>query len=340
MSTIRDVAKKAGVSVSTVSYALSGVRPVSTETRERIQTAIEELNFTPNLLARGLINKRTRIIALLFPTLELSLLDDLTAEFITSITNVTHQYDYGLLLFTHQKGEREIQQFVKQGLVDGIILMEVKRHDPRVDLMMKAGYPFSLIGHSEHSDGISLVDMDFYTAYRLAVQHLVELHHRKIAFLPTIMDIDHPEHNYLYESIRGFRETVAEMAIEGTIHGCKPTNQGGYEAMKDLLEKHPAISAVIVGNELIYNGASQALQEKGLNVPEDFSIIGVISSRSAEKYTPKITTITLPSIEMGRLGAEFLIQQLEDPKFIPQQVILPPKFIVRQSTGPRKGMVP
>jgi DNA-binding LacI/PurR family transcriptional regulator len=336
MATIKDVAKKAGVSVSTVSYALSGVRPVSTETRQRIQAAIEELNYHPNLLARGLINKRTRIIALLYPALALSSLEDLPTQFIASITNVTHEHDYGLLLFTHEQGEQEIQQFINQGLVDGILLMEVKRHDPRVELMKQSGYPFSLIGHSEHNDGISFVDMDFYTAYRLAVQHLVELNHRKIAFLPTIMDIDHPEHNYLYESIRGFRETVAELGIEGIIHGCRPTDPGGYEAMKDLLEKQPGVSAVIVGNELIYNGASQVLREKELSVPDDFSVVGVISSRSAEKYTPKITTITMPAIEMGRLGAEFLIQQLEDPKTRPQQIILPPEFIARQSTGPHR----
>lgn len=333
MTTIKDVAKKAGVSVSTVSYALSGIRPISEETRQRIQRAIEELNYHPNLLARGLINKRTRIIALLYPTLELSLLDDLTAEFIVSVTNVTYKYDYGLLLFTHQLGEAEILRLMKQGLADGLVLMEVLRQDPRVELMKKAGYPFTLIGHSENNDGISFVDMDFYTGYRMAVEHLVGLNHKEIGFLPTILDIEHPQHNYLFESIRGFRDSVNRLGIQGTTHGCAPTVHGGYEAMKDLLEKQPGISAVIVGNEVIYNGASQALQEKGLVVPDDFSVIGVISDRSAEKYSPKVTTISMPAIEMGRMGAEFLVEQLENPDSTPQQVMLPPNLIVRQSTG-------
>ena len=107
--------------------------------------------------------------------------------------------------------------------------------------------------------------------------------------------------------------------------------------MKDLLEKQPEVSAAIVGNELIYNGASQALREKGQLVPRDFSMIGVISSRSAEKYSPKITTISLPAFEMGCMGTEFLINQLEDPNFKTQQMMLPPQFIVRESTGPRKN---
>jgi DNA-binding LacI/PurR family transcriptional regulator len=336
MSTIKDVAKKVGVSVSTVSYALSGTRPISDATRQRIMDAIHELNYHPNLLARGLINKRTRIIALLYPTLSLSSLEDLPTEFIASVTNVTYERDYGLLLFTHELGETEIQRLMNQGLVDGLVLMEVLRHDPRVDLMKNSGYPFSLIGHSESNDGISFVDMDFYTAYRMAVEHLAGLNHQEIGFLPTILDIERPQRNYLFESIRGFRETVQKLGIRGIVHGCDPTIQGGYEAMKDLLENQSCLSAVITGNELIYNGVSQALQEKCLSVPGDFSVIGVISHRSAEKYSPKITNISLPAIEMGRMGTEFLINQLEDPNFKTQQVLLPPELIIRQSTGPFK----
>lgn len=337
MATIKDVARRAGVSPSTVSYALNGRRPISEATRQRIRDAIQELNYHTNLLARGLVNKRTRIVALLYPALSLSSLDEVALEFIPSITQVTHQHDYGLLLSTHQKGEQDIQQFINQGLVDGIILMEVLRHDPRTELMKRSGYPFSLIGHSECNDGISFVDMDFYRAYCLAVEHLFDLNHREIAFLPQIVDVDHPQQNYLYESIRGFRETVAKLGIQGTIHGTEAKFQGGYAALKEVLEKQPRVSAAITGNEVIYNGASQALREKGLNVPEDFSLIGVTSNQSAEKYTPKITTISLPASEMGRLGTEFLINQLEDPNFQTQQVILPPQFIVRQSTGPRKN---
>lgn len=337
MTTIKDVAKKAGVSVSTVSYALSGTRPISEATRKRILQVVEELNYHPNLLASGLIHKRTRIIALLYPTLSLSSLEDLPTEFIASVATVTYEQDYGLLLFTHELGEAEILRLMNQGLVDGLILMEVLRHDPRVELMKKSGYPFSLIGHSENNDGISFVDMDFYTAYCMAVEHLVELNHQEIGFLPTILDIEHPQHNYLFESIRGFSETVERLGIQGTVHGCDPTIQGGYESMKDLLEKQPCLSAVITGNELIYNGVSQALQEKGLHIPGDISVIGLISDRSAEKYSPKITTISLPAIEMGRMGTEMLINQLEDPNFTVQQVMLEPELVIRQSTGSCKA---
>lgn len=337
MSTIKDVAKRAGVAVSTASYALSGRRPVAEETRQRILRAIEELNYQPNLVARSLINKRTRLIALLYPALYMSSLEDLPIEFIASVTNVTYEQDYGLLLFTHPLGEPEIKRFIHDARVDGVILMEVLRHDPRVALMKRAGFPFSLIGHCAQNEGISFVDMDFHMAYCLAVEHLAALQHHEIAYLPPIADLDKVRLHYLFESIRGFRETVAKMGVHGTIHGCEPTIEGGYNAMKDLLAKQPGITAVIVHNELIYSGVSRVLQEKGLHVPDDFSVISSASNRSAEKYTPKLTTISVPAIEMGRLGTEFLIRQLEDPHFEPQQVLLPPEFTVRQSTGPGRS---
>ena len=336
MATIKDVAKKAGVSVSTVSYTLSGVRPVSEETRKRVQQAIDELNYHPNLLARGLINKRTRIIALLYPAPSLASFDDLPVEFILSVTSTTYDHDYGLLLITHPVGQQEILQIINQGLVDGVILMEVLRHDPRADLMKANGFPFSLIGHGENNEGISFVDMDFYTSNRIAVEHLAQLNHRHIAMIPFFVDTENAQHNYLLETIRGFRETIQRLGLRGTMLGSEPNAECSYEVMKELLEKYPDLTAVIVSDEPVYIGVSKALQEKGLKVPDDFSIIGGISDRSAVKYTPQITTVSIPAIEMGRLGAEFLIQRLENPNQVPQQVILPPKFTNRQSTGPWK----
>jgi len=310
MATIKDVAKKAAVSVSTVSYTLSGVRPVSKETRQRVLRAIEELNYHPNLLARGLINKRTRIIALLYPVPSLASMDDLPVEFIVSVTNVTYEHDYGLLLFTNPLDELEIIQVINQGLVDGVILMEVEREDPRVDLMKKYHFPFSLIGHGENNKGVNFVDMDFYEGYRLALEHLADLGHRHIGMIPFVVDVEHARHNYIIESLRGFYETAKRLSIQGTVHGSEPTADGGYQAMNNLLEEHPDITAVIVGDEPVYIGVS--LGYIGLGIPSDISVIGGVSGRSAEKYTPKLTTISVPSIEMARLGTEFLIRELED----------------------------
>ena len=333
MATIVDVAKKAGVSVSTVSYALSGVRRISEKTRQRVLQAVEELNYHPNLLARGLVNKRTKIIALLYPAIASDFLDDLQLDFIASVAKTTTHYGYGLLLFTSPMDKQEITQFTNEGLVDGVILMEVQRHDPRVELLKQLGYPFSLIGHTACNEGNSFVDMDFYSAFHLCTRHLAELKHREIAFLPIVNDFETQLQNYLYESVRGFEDSVRTMGIQGVIHSCESTTQGGYEAMKALLEDRPKLSAIIAGTEPIYTGVARALLEKGLRVPRDFSVIGFMSPRAAEKYTPMITTLTLPTTEMGRMGVEFLINKLEGQESEPQQVILAPELTVRQSTA-------
>jgi DNA-binding LacI/PurR family transcriptional regulator len=333
MTTIVDVAKKAGVSVSTVSYALSGVRRISEKTRQRVLKAVEELDYHPNLLARGLVNKRTKIIALLYPAIASDFLDDLQLDFIASVAKTSSHYGYGLLLFTSPMDKQEITRFTNEGLVDGVILMEVQRHDPRVELLKELGYPFSLIGHTASNEGNSFVDMDFYGAFHLCIRHLAELKHREIAFLPIVNDYETQLQNYLFESVRGFEDSVRTMGIQGVIHSCESTTQGGYEAMKALLEERPGLSAIIAGTEPIYTGAARALLEKGLRVPMDFSVIGFMSPRAAEKYTPMITTLTLPTTEMGRIGVESLINKLEGQESEPQQVILPPELTVRQSTS-------
>ncbi len=263
----------------------------------------------------------------------MSTLEDLPIEFIISVTNTAYEHDYGLLLFTHPINELEILRFIHQGLVDGVILMEVLRNDPRVELMKQSGYPFSLIGRCKNNDGISFVDMDFFEANRLAVEHLVALKHQKIAVLQPVLHPHNSQLNYIVEAIRGFQDTAHNLGVQGKIYSCEPTFKGGYETMRSLLETQPEITAAIVGNDLVYSGAYLALQEKGLSVPDDFSVIASISSRSAEKYTPKVTTVSIPSLKMGTLGTEFLIKQLEDSHFEPQQVLLQPEFVVRQSTA-------
>jgi DNA-binding LacI/PurR family transcriptional regulator len=333
LATIIDVARKAGVSVSTVSYAMSGTRHISEETRQRIMRAVEELGYHPNILARGLASKRTKIIALLYPTIIGDYLDDVQLDFIASVANVATYYSYGLLLFTSPSGKQDIQRFIKERLVDGLVLMEVQVHDPRVTLMKELEYPFSLIGHCEKNEGTSFVDLDFYTALRLCVIHLAELKHREIAFIPRFEDFANSQHNYIIQSVLGFNTTVAELGIKGTICGSKPSVQSGYETMIRLLEEQPGLSGVIAGNDPIYSGVVQALWDKGLVVPKNFSTIGIVSQRMAEKYTPKATSITIPSNEMGRLGAEFLIRRLEGQESEPQQVILAPELTVRQSTA-------
>jgi len=333
MATINDVAKKAGVSVSTVSYAMSGSRPISEATRQRVFKAIDELGYHPNRLARSLASRRSKIIALLYPSAPSGYLDDIQLDFISSVASTASHYNYGLLLFTSPSGEKDIQRFINERLIDGLILMEVELVDPRVQLMKNLNYPFSLIGHCENNEGSSFVDLDFHAALHLSVEHLAALKHREIAFISSTEDIETSTRTYVFESVRGFNDAVTELGLTGYIRGSKSDPERACVVMEELLSEHPEITAVIASNDPIYGGVLKVLQNHGFKIPEDVSLIGLVSQQVAERYTPKVTSLTIPSNKMAQLSTEILLNRLEGHEPSPQQVMLEPKLTVRQSTG-------
>lgn len=333
MPTMDDVAKRAGVALSTVSYALSGKRPVSEETKQRIFNAIDELGYHPNLLARGLASRRTKVIALLFPAL-VEGLSEVQLEFVTSAAAVASQQGYALLLWTLPSEDQEILRLTREGLIEGLVLMEIKLHDPRVETLLELGYPFTMIGHCQDNDGISFVDFDFDQALRLCVGHLADLGHSHIgllAYSPVAIELGYGPAMRSQES---FQTAVESRGLRGVARVCEAIREKGYEMMQTLLEEHPSLSAVVVTNDVLYFGAVQALSERGLRIPEDFSIVAITSRRMAEMTTPTLTSAEIPVAEMGRIGTELLIRQLEGAGDEPTQQILPARLTTRQSSGP------
>ena len=336
MPTMADVAKRAGVAVSTVSYALSGTRPVSETTKQRILQAITELGYHPNVLARGLASKHTRVIALLFPALVRGL-SQVQLEFVNAAADVASQRGYALLLWTSPNEDGEILRLTKEGLVEGLILMEITLHDPRVETLKALAYPFCMIGHGENNDGISFVDFDFDRATCLCVQHLAKLGHRAIAHLVYSPVPLEQAYGPAVRSLDGARTAMEENGIQGIVQLCEASPQSAYKAMQMLLEEHPSMTSAVVASDVLCTGAIQALHERGLHIPEDFSLVAILSSRLAEMMLPALTSVELPATEMGRIGAELLIRRLEEGEQPPIQMILPAALTIRQSTAPPKN---
>jgi folylpolyglutamate synthase/dihydropteroate synthase len=180
--TITDIAKRAGVSISTVSYALSGRRPISEATRKRIFAAIEELDFRPNPVGRALASKRSQTIAILHPTRS-HVMSEMPLEFLISAASAAARRNYSLLLATSPNEDEELVRLIGQGFIDGLILMEVKLDDARIPLLRQHGYHFSMIGHCRDNDGLSFVDFDFEHGLGLAVDYLTELGHPQVALV-------------------------------------------------------------------------------------------------------------------------------------------------------------
>ncbi|HUI70499.1 MAG TPA: LacI family DNA-binding transcriptional regulator, partial [Spirochaetia bacterium] len=180
---MQDVAKKAGVSISTVSYVLSGTRPVSEKTKNLIFTTMRELGYQPHALARGLASKKSRIISLLYSVPERGL-GETEIEFVTNAAEAAMERGYHLVLWTSEMNDPEhLRQLIGQGLVDGLILMEVLAKDERVRFLSENGIPFTMVGRCEDSSGLCYADIDFEQTTRDAVGHLAALGHSRIAFV-------------------------------------------------------------------------------------------------------------------------------------------------------------
>jgi DNA-binding LacI/PurR family transcriptional regulator len=333
--TMLEVAKRANVALSTVSYALNGTRPISEATRARIWQAMSDLGYQPNALARGLASRRSRIIALLFPALPRGF-GATELEFVTGAAEAAQNRGYHLVLWpTEIHAVSELQQLIRQSLVDGVLVMEVRLRDERIDLLRQIDVPFSMIGRPSEASDLSYADIDFEQTTRDAVTYLVGLGHRSIAFLNHSEDSYKGGYGPSVRAAEGFEQVAQAMGITPISRFCGDTALAGQQVFEELIRAHPEITALATMNERATVGVMRAASARGWTIPADLSIVSLVSSaRVAEMTQPPLTTLTPASAELGRLGVETLIGQLEEthPQLV--QRLLPCSLVIRDSTGP------
>jgi DNA-binding LacI/PurR family transcriptional regulator len=333
--TMADVARLAGVSASTVSYALTGARPISVATRARIQRAMEDLGYTPNAFARGLKSKRSRIIALLFPRegrdLGLS-----TFEYVLGASDYAQELGYHLLLWTTEaEALDELASLARQGLVDGALLMELRLRDRRLDVLRKARLTFVMIGRTADPATLDFTDTNFDQCAQLAVDHLVALGHRHLGFVNLHASALRAGRGNAIRLRDGILRAAAVAQARVTALACESSIIGGRGAFADLLAHDPAATAVIAFNEQAVPGIMNAAAERGLRIPDDFSILAVdMPAQAALMTTPTITTVGPNAAAMGRAAAAMLIERLEDPAAGVTQELFDGELALRESTGP------
>jgi len=335
MPTMLDVAKRAGVAPSTVSYAINGTRPISEKTRQRIFAVMDELGYRPHALARGLASKRSRIIALHFPVSERGLgITEL--EFVTSAADAATENGYNLVLWpSEMHDQNKLRQLTQQGLVDGMIVMEVCLKDERIDLLREIDFPFSMIGRCADAEDIGYVDIDFAKTLQDTINYLAELGHKHIAFLNQSQEIFDSGYGPAVRAQAGFEQAMRDTGLEGVTCFCHATPRAGHEAFNDLLSRCPHLTAIVAMNDRAIPGIMQAAADRSWLIPQDLSIVAIISSAHiAEMMMPPLTTADAPTTELGRLGAELLIQQLEEQEKKATHVLLPCHFVSRGSSGP------
>lgn len=335
MVTMHDVAKLAGVSVSTVSYALTGVRPVTKDTQARIRAAMDQLGYQPNAIARSLASRRTHIIALLFPAIERGL-STTALEFVTSAAETARERGYHLVLWPIGNDEvAETRQLVQQRLADGALVMEVRLEDPRVSLLQEAGAPFTMIGRTSRADGVDYADIDFDTTVRDALDHLIGLGHRDIALLTHSQASHEAGYGPTIRASEAFERYLAQRGLPVVIRHCDESADAGRAAVGELTARHPEVSALVTMNDAATFGAMAELLETGRRIPDDMSVLSIVSSsRVGALSHPRLTTMSAPGAELGRLGVTSLVAQIEGSGTSHLHELIPCRLDIQSTTGP------
>ncbi|MEV7971410.1 LacI family DNA-binding transcriptional regulator [Sphaerisporangium sp. NPDC088356] len=333
---IGEIARRSGVSRSTVSYALSGKRPVSEETRQRIQAVIDELGYRPNATAKALKEGRTRTIALVIPPASRRL-TDVQLGFVASVVDAAGRADLDVLLSpSGGEHDRSFERVIGGRRVDGVVLMEIRLEDDRVTRLRQTGLPFVTIGRNRHPEDMTWVDIDSDILISRCVHHLADLGHRRIALVNRSAELVATGYGPSYRAQAGFTRAIAERGVEGVETCCADDAQSGVSCVERLLDEHPALTAIATVNEAALPGLYRGIEHAGLAVPRDFSIAGVAARHLAENLHPPLTAADVPADELGARAVELLIERIADPATPHRDLLLAPPISLRGTTAPAR----
>lgn len=337
MANIHDVARVAGVSISTVSYALSGKRPIGEKTRLRIDDAVRELDYMPNAAGRMLAGTRTRIFALTAP-LRSDTYAPAHMAFVLAVATAARAYDYDVLLLTEDEATDGLRRVSSSRLVDGIIVLDVSVNDERADLVRSLGVPAALIGVPGNAEGLVCVDLDFEAAAALAVDRLVDAGHTSLALLghpPLVYDRGS---NFPVRFRDGFLRRSAQRGVSAAFSMAATDAQEVRSALFGLLDAEPAPTGLVVhAEEGVHRTVLEAVAARGLSVPADLSVIAGVPTFETAAFTPPLDSIPLIPADSCTRAVELAVQQLDGP-VAPRVELVAPKYRDRGSVAaPRPG---
>jgi DNA-binding LacI/PurR family transcriptional regulator len=329
--TISEVARHAGVAVSTVSYVLSGKRAISASTRQRVLDSVRELGYHPNAGARALASRRAKVIALVLP-LRAGMHLQVLMHFATSVVTTARQYDHDVLLMTADEGPDGLRRVAASALVDGLVLMDVEMHDPRVPLLRELAEPSVLIGFPADTAGLTCVDLDFARAGALCVEHLAGRGHREIALLGAPAVVYERGTGFAERTRAGFAEAALDHGVVATALPCEEGFDEVCQEVKGLLDARPELSGLVVHNEAAVGHVLAALRMAGRRVPEDVSVVAICPDDVAERASPPLSSVQIPAGEVGHQAVRLLMDKL-DGRAVPDATLLEPRLTVRGSTS-------
>jgi LacI family transcriptional regulator len=335
--TLHELAKAAGVSISTVSRVLNNSKhPVNETTRQQILSLAQELGYRPNMIARGLRTDRTSMIGIIVD----NVCSPFTPIIIRAILDHLKMYKYSSVVINADwdpEAETEAIHDLISRSIDGVMFVEswLRGPNPTLDLANK---PYVFVHRLFSGSCRNSVIVDDRYGARLAVEHLARLGHRRIAYINGPQGWDASTNRLL-----GYREILAEWDIPYDTDLVEEGNwevQSGYPVAKKFLALAHRPTAIFAGNDLMALGAIYAIQEAGLRVPDDIAVVGYDDREIASISRPTITTVTLPCYEMGEASAKLLLNLLEKGEGCEEPIKIHGKLIVRESSGASEGRIP
>lgn len=328
MITIKDVASFAEVSVATVSRVLNNMGTVAPETKERVLKAINDLHYQPNLLARHLRRSETRMILVLLPNIS----NPFYARLVKGMEDVGQKNGYSIMLCntdSDQSRERTYLEFLHNHLSDGVIFMAPEL--PREELSV-IGKNFPVVQCCEYKEGASVshVSIDNLGAAYRAVNHLLDLGHRRIAIISS----DNRFVSTIQREI-GYRKALEEAGIKADEelirHGDYSFNSG-FEVAKQFIGIKDRPTAIFAISDIMAIGAMKAVRTSGLKIPDDIAVVGFDNISFSSMCDPMLTTISQPKYDLGCVTMELLIKQIQGEVKEPRDILLESKLIIREST--------
>jgi LacI family transcriptional regulator len=324
MVTLADVARHAQVAQSTVSYVLSGKRPISEVTRGRVEDAIRELGYHPHAGARALASRRSSVLALVIPLRpELHL----PVQMVLAVVTTARAFAHDVLLITGDEPDG-LRRVARSALVDGFVLMDVELHDERIPVLQELDLPGVLIGVPQDTTGLTCVDLDFEAAAALAVDHLHALGHRELVLIGQPIEVYERGSGFANRSVIGFARRARELGVAEVHVPC----DGSRERIAAIVARHTGATAFVVHNEAALRGVLEALRAAGRTVGGDVSVLSLAPDTFDDTLSPLVTSIVLPSDQMGRSAVELLMDKLDGRDS--GTTLLAPHLTAGASTGP------
>jgi LacI family transcriptional regulator len=342
MASIRDVARQAEVAIGTVSRVLNGGSHVTDLTRQRVQKAIKELGYKPNPAARALRSNRTHLIALTLPELT----NPFYAAIVEGVRQVFEPADFRLVLCSPNSSNNAVPQYIDMlanRYIDGLIVVfdrfsAADNNSIALFRLGRKGFPIVALGPGVASDK---PDFDCITSQvpeglKEAMQHLVEMGHREIAYFGPLKGV-------VEARLQAYRTALARHKIkiaDSLIFRGETTLESGFSRAEELFQRQRRPTAIVAVNDMVAIGAMMALQEHGVSIPEEMSIVGIDDIPLASMVHPTLTTVFQPKEAMGRLAAERLLGRIEKRINSFSAIALSSQLIVRESTGPAPNFRP